>query len=71
MERPEVERYNICNPMQLTDFINDINKYCTFLEAENAILSAYLQDSLYRVNPVWDEYFITTVKEILDGKTTY
>lgn len=32
MERPYVDHYNICNPMRLTAFINDINEYIDILE---------------------------------------
>lgn len=53
-------------PGIICSYLRDINEYCTFLEYENAILSAYLQDSLDRVNPILDKDFIATVKEILN-----
>ena len=76
MKRPQLpDDSNIIEGVVCNKYINYINKlesYCDFLEKDHNyleysinMLEAYLEDSIDRVNPLLDEDYIDTVKEIL------
>jgi len=65
MERPSTNE--ISNTFQhLESLYYDLERYCDYLQHSIDYLSAYLEDSLDRVNPTLDEEYIKDVKEILN-----